>query len=220
MVATGKIVAGLFFLSLAAYIGIGAWYMYNDYDVVHKCPASNEMVHVIWPTNLWTYCLFSLCFAGALGIMAVAMPLGQSIEKMKPEKPKYVRGGPAGSATKLAPQGRGGFGLLPNLPDWLFLSVGSALIFQSIIIGILAFWGYSELFLARPWCEDKQVAFEELDLWYFGRVTFFLQLGFGITTFLWGITYWIIPFGFELRATLSETQPLMTDPESGRRRRP
>lgn len=201
---------------LLGYIAIGAYYLYNDYDVVHSCKASNEQVHIIWPTSLWTYVLFSLCFAGAFAVMLLMMPIRQSFQKMKPEKPKYVRGG---SGQKLAPQAPK-FGILPNLPDWLFLVVGSAMMFQSIAICMLAFWGYAELFLARPWCEDKKTAFEELDLWYFGQVTLFLQIGVGILTFCWAMLYWAIPFCFELNTSFSEKEPLLSDVENGRRSRP
>jgi len=104
----------------------------------------------------------------------------------------------AGPMSDDALGGRTKFGLMPNLPDWLFLAVGSCCFLVAACLGILAFWGYVELFQARPHCSDINVAFEELHLWHFGRVTFFIQLVLSIALGVLGTVCWSVPFLLEL----------------------
>merc|ERR1719265_191427 len=97
------------------------------------------------------------------------------------------------------------YGLMPSLPDWLFLWIGTALLAGATVALVFAFWGYSELFLARPWCKDNKTAFQELDLWHFGRVNFVLQIIAGLILFTWGILYWATPFFLELSTPVDNT---------------
>merc|ERR1719171_1098119 len=96
------------------------------------------------------------------------------------------------------------YGLMPTLPDWLFLWIGTAFLAGATVALVFAFWGYSELFMARSWCKDNKTAFQELDLWHFGRVNFVLQIVAGSILFLWGIMYWAAPFCLELSTPPSE----------------
>jgi len=176
------------------YDGVGIWFLVKDYEVVHSCHASNPKVHVVWNTNVWTYVLASVILAtGALAVMMV-VPLKKGFQSMQKQMKKYKR-----------PPRRGGmgnrtikWGLVDGLPDWLFLMHGFAMMLLAIVFGIMAFCGYYELFEARPWCDDPKTAFEELHIWHFGRITFFIQLVLAVVFFIWGLTWWAMPFLFEL----------------------
>lgn len=198
--------------ALLAYDGLGILFLMRDRDVVHSCHASNSRVHAIWPTSLWVYVLFSLVFATLFTGVLMAVPLKRSIDAARKHLNRHHNGmhKPDPRSAFNAPALK--FGLLSTLPDWLFLWVGSALIMASMALMILAFWGYFELFMARPWCDDKKTAFEELDLWHFGRVTFFLQIVAGAILFLWGLLYWSAPFFLEL-TTPSSPSPRLLDRE-------
>lgn len=182
---------------LVVYDIFGIFYLIQDYDVVHRCKASNDSVQVIWPTNLWVYVLLSTIMFTILTACLLVVPLRKSVEAIA----KHTSRGKKGKrSSEFSLTGRSvlKYGLLPSLPDWLFLAHGSALMAVAMVFGILAFCGYFELFMARSWCEDKTAAFEELDLWHFGRVSFFAQIVSGSILFLWGVVYWAMPFWFEL----------------------
>lgn len=171
------------------YDFLAIWFLIKDYAVVHSCKASNRDVHVVWPINLWVYVLMSVIASVVFAVgLVFVVPLKKSADAIH----KQMTGRKRDVTTKLK------YGYLPSLPDWLLLAHGSAMIGFSCVMGVLAFCGYSELFVARPWCEDKATAFEELDLWHFGRVTFFLQIIFCIVFLLSGVCYWMMPFFFEL----------------------
>lgn len=178
------------FSILFVYDGIGALFLVRDYGVVSSCRASNSSAHAVWPTSLWTYVLFSLIFTSVFGAALALLPVKRTLDAAR----KHIKGGRsrmANDAFSLK------YGLLATLPDWLFLWVGSVLILASLGMFILAFWGFFELFMARPWCDGQKTAFEELDLWYFGRVTFVLQIIIGTILLLWGILYWGAPMFLE-----------------------
>lgn len=187
---------------LAVYDCFGVFFLVHDYDVVHDCQASNRDVHVIWPTNLWFYVLVSVVTATVFTLGLLAVPLGKSFESV--EKRLNNKGKKKGRRGMNSEVGFNGqpvvkYGLLmPSLPDWMFLMHGTALIGASLFLGILAFGGYFELFMSRSWCKDKTSAFEELDLWHFARVTFFMQAILGSILFLWGIVWWAMPIWFDL----------------------
>lgn len=178
----------------AVYDIFGIWFLIKDYDVVHSCKASNPDVHVVWTTNLWVYVLLSVLLSILFTIGIFMVPFRKSADAIQ----KQLKGRRRPPRDELDGRSRVKYGYLPSLPDWLLLAHGTALIMGSLLLGILAFCGYTELFVARPWCEDKSTAFEELDLWHFGRLTFFLQLIFSIVLFLCGVCYWMMPFFFEL----------------------
>merc|ERR1719160_157612 len=192
MVSPGVVLAIISIVVVAIYDGLGIFYLVKDFDVVHGCRASNRDVHTIWPTSLWSYVVASLVFITAFTSALVAMPIRKSIEAAR--KNVSARGRKAQNA----PLNGVKYGLMPTLPDWLFLWVGTALLAGATVQFIFAFWGYSELFLARPWCKDNKAAFEELDLWHYGRVNFVLQIIAGSILFLWGMLYWAAPFCLEL----------------------
>jgi len=190
---------GIMAVSLAIYVGIGVLYLSRDYATVQNCHASNKDAHAIWPTSLWTYVLFSLVTATFASLLIVVAPLSRSVEagrktmkrNASPREPNEL----LGRRTK--------YGLVPARPDWLFLWIGSIMICISLVFAIIAFWGYWELFMARPWCTKTTAAFEELDLWHFGRVSFILQIVASIMLFLWGVAYWSAPCLFEIRDIFS-----------------
>eukprot|EP00746_Dinoflagellata_sp_MGD_P165468 gnl/MRDRNA2_/MRDRNA2_94759_c0_seq1.p1 gnl/MRDRNA2_/MRDRNA2_94759_c0~~gnl/MRDRNA2_/MRDRNA2_94759_c0_seq1.p1 ORF type:complete len:236 (+),score=13.71 gnl/MRDRNA2_/MRDRNA2_94759_c0_seq1:140-847(+) len=186
------------------YDVLGIIFLIKDHDVVHTCHASDEDVHAIWSTNLWMYCLISVILGSLLAIMLTRAPWARSKDAIELHVSK-LRGGKLSKgridSTPMSDDALGGrtkFGLTPNLPDWLFLGVGSCCLLVAGVLGILAFWGYVELFQARPHCSDIRVAFEELHLWHFGRVTFFIQLVMSIMLAVIGSVCWAIPFLLEL----------------------
>merc|ERR1719375_1151463 len=176
------------------YDAFGIWFLIKDYDVVHGCKASNPDVHVVWPTNLWVYVLMSVLLSIIFSIAMLFVPFRKSADAIQ----RQFRGRRRPPREEINGNSRLKYGYMPSLPDWLLLAHGTAMIAGSLLLGILASCGHVELFVARPWCEDTSTAFEELDLWHFGRVTFFLQLTFSIVFFLCGLCYWMMPFLFEL----------------------
>jgi NADH:ubiquinone oxidoreductase subunit 5 (subunit L)/multisubunit Na+/H+ antiporter MnhA subunit len=178
------------------YDAFGIWFLIKDYEVVHSCKASNRDVHVVWPTNLWVYVLLSVGLSIIFIIGLFVVPFRKSVDAIQKQLNRTSKRRPARDEIDGRPKLK--YGYMPSLPDWLLLAHGTALIIGSVLLGILAFCGYVELFLARPWCADTKTAFEELDLWHFGRVTFFMQVIFSVVFFLWGLCYWMMPFLFEL----------------------
>jgi len=192
---------------VAIYDIVGTYYLWKDFDVVVNCKASNVDVHVIWPTNLWVYILLSVIITSLSTVALLLISIPQGLKAIKRfNKQRRRKGGYWDENQR--------YGLADDLPDWLFLMHGTALLFISMMHALLAFMGYFELFSARPWCEDKKTAFEELSLWHFGRVTFVLQIVFAALFFLWGTFYWAMPFFFEIL----EPDPAQVDTESQVRR--
>lgn len=176
------------------YDGVGIYFLVKDYEVVHSCHASNPKVHVVWDTNVWIYVLASVILAtGCLAVLLlVPVKKGfQSLQKQMRRAKKPPRRGERGQRTIK-------WGLVDGLPDWLFLMHGFAMMMLAMAFGIVAFCGYYELFKSRSWCDNPKTAFEELDIWHFGRVTFVLQVILTVVFFLWGLVWWAMPFFFEL----------------------
>lgn len=190
---------GMMVIALVIYDGFGIWFLCRDYSTVQECHASNRDAHAIWPTNLWTYVLFSVITVSFASLIIIAAPLGRSVEAGR----KTVKRNASPRDTEEALGRRTKFGLIPSRPDWLFLWIGSILICIGLVFAIVGFWGYWELFMARPWCSSNKAAFSELDLWHFGRLSFFLQIVASILLFMWGIAYWSAPCLFELRDLMS-----------------
>lgn len=195
---------------VVVYDVVGIIYLMKDYAVVHTCHASDEDVHAIWPTNLWTYCLVSVALGSVLAFLLLRAPWGRSKDAIELHVTRMRGGKLSKSRIDAVPNvsdelgGRPKFGLMPDLPDWLFLCVGSSCLIVSACLGVLAFWGYVELFEARPHCSDIRVAFEELHLWHFGRVTFFIQLVVSIILAVIGSICWAVPFLLELSSPRQE----------------
>jgi len=172
-------------------------FLIRDHDVVHSCHASSQGVHVIWATNLWVWVLLSMFITTLAGVGAVFLPVSKAVDALRrhaKRRQKMQRrrlGDMDGDQTRPIRFG-------DDLPDWLFLSHGTALLFAASVFFILAFCGYFELWAAKPWCEDKKTAFEELDIWYFGRFSFFLQIVIGSILLVFGIVNWAMPFCLEL----------------------
>lgn len=180
---------------VVVYDVVGIYFLVHDKDAVSGCRASNPDVHVIWPTDLWVYILLSLVI-GTLSLAVLELlAISQSVEALNRYRKRWRnRRDYWEEINKNARLS----GLVEELPDWLFLMHGTALVFVSMLHFLLAFMGYFELFMARPWCDDKKTAFEELDLWRFGRVTFAVQLVMGAVFFTWGMLYWFMPAMFEM----------------------
>lgn len=175
------------------YDGFGIYYLVKDYEVVHSCHASNQKVHVVWNTNIWVYVLASVILATGCMVVLFLVPLKkgfQNLQKLMRKAKKRPSKGVNGKTIK--------WGLVDGLPDWLFLMHGFAIMLLAVVFGIVAFCGYYELFAARPWCDDPKTAFEELHIWHFARITYIMQIVLTIAFFLWGLSWWAMPFFFEL----------------------
>lgn len=209
-----KIILIVLCILLFVYDAVGFYFLIKDYEVVHGCKATDEDVHAIWETNLWSYCLVSVLLGTFVAVLLIRTPFGKTVEamqlhlaKMRGKKMADSRIDELEGLKEMEVTPRVKFGLLPNLPDWLFLCAGSAAFCTATVLGILAFWGYVELFMTRPVCSDRRVAFEELQLWQFGHVTFVGQVVVGITLSILGMAYWITPFLLEL--TFPEPRPVV-----------
>lgn len=191
---------GIMVVATVIYDGLGILFLCRDYSTVQECRASNKDSHAIWPTSLWTYVLFSLIAATFATLMIIAAPISRSVETGR--KTIKRNASPRDGSELLGRRSK--YGLVPARPDWLFLWIGSIMICISLVFALIAFWGYWELFMARPWCATNKAAFEELDLWHFGRVSFILQIIAGLCLFMWGVAYWSAPCLFELRDLFQE----------------
>lgn len=181
---------------------IGAVFLLRDHDVAQACRPSNLDTHVIWPTTLFTYVLASLIVAAGIATgLTCVVPIGRASAEVRSHwddihattARQRVRfpPPPVSSHIKKSP---------PSMPDWYLLTVGASLTLCSLVVGIMAFWGYFELFLTRVWCDDRTTAFEELDLWRFGRATFTLQVVICPVLLLLGVFSLSAPFVMELTA--------------------
>lgn len=184
-------------------------FLARDHDVVHSCHASTQGVHVIWKTNLWVWLLISMLTTTLAGAAMSFLPAGKALDALRRhgrrrQKMQRRRLGDMDGESQRPVR----FG--DDLPDWIFLSQGTALLCGASVFFILAFCGYFELWASKPWCEDRKTAFEELDIWFFGRFSFFLQIVLGSILLVFGIVNWIIPFCLE--ATDLETgAPLVSN---------
>lgn len=189
--------------SLLTYTIVGIVHLARDYIVVHRCHSSTN-VHVIWQTSLWTYVLSSLILAGFGSIVLLYLPFGRVVEAFEHQISSRRRRKKNSSAYTMEDEfermqrRRTRFGVMDELPDWMFLLVGTVMMGLAVVTFIFAMFGYSELYLAHPWCEDKHAAFEELNLWHFGRFTFIVQLCLGILFSIMGVLFWAMPCIFEL----------------------
>lgn len=193
---------GVTAVALTIYDGIGVLFLIRDYDVVSSCRASNSDVHALWQTSLWTYVMWSLLGMTSVSVLLLlqhercaVVPIRRSFETGRKTLNRNRSPRFAGTFNDSGPLRFGH----PALPDWLFLWVGCIFICTGLLLTLLAFWGYWELFKARPWCADGKAAFDELDLWYFGRVSFVLQIIASILLYIAGAFYWAAPLFFEVR---------------------
>lgn len=165
-------------LVLTVYAIFGIVYLCRDQDVVSSCHASNQKVHVIWPTDLWVYVLTSVVVAcvGALWLVVAAVMRRPASSTMWEDSEPL---------------------------DWRLLWGGFTLSGMGILMAVIGYWGYAEVYLANPWCDDKAVVWEELDLTQFGRVTAWLQLVAAFCFISGGWLCWSFPFVLELKRMLA-----------------
>lgn len=212
-----KIIGVISLASLFIYVAMGITFLVRDHLVVSRCHPSNDSVHVIWETSLWTYVLWSVIFAvGDCAMFLMLQPVLRVVEALQKvqESRKKQRDHDRGpfsidSEFDMMQRRRARFGITDDLPDWIFLLHGTAFMALATATGILAMFGYYELWVAKPWCEDRNAAFEELDLWYFGRATFYFQLISVTFLSVLGVLFWSLPFTLEL--TDPEQNPLLAD---------
>lgn len=187
------VTAAIVVAAVAAYDVMGILFLVRDGDVMRFCRATSSKVHVIWQTSLWTYVLASLV---AATMVAFGMTFLVPVQRTNSELRRYLSGISKGHlGTNRSPY--------QSLPDWDLLAIGAAFIASGLYLCLMAFWGYFELFVARVWCDDKKTAFEELDLWKFGRVSFWMQAIGGIVVITSGVLYLIMPFVMELLSPAS-----------------
>lgn len=177
-------------LPVSIYCVVGIIYLAKDHDVVHNCHASHIGSNVIWESSVWLY-VFTCVLAAALfvplflvvsferGFVALSWHLARINKARNVRRDAvYVKWG-------------------DDLPDWLFLSHGLVLIGTAGVLSMMAFCGYWELFVTKPWCEDRHVAFEQLGIWQFGRFSFVLQIVAAFVFLAWGILWWLAPVFME-----------------------
>lgn len=214
-----RIIGLISLVSLCIYVAMGITFLVRDHHVVSRCHPSNDSVHVIWETSLWTYVLWSVIFAvGDVAMFLTLQPVLRVVEAL--QKVQESRRKHRDNVDKIGPfsfdseldmmqRRRARFGIMDDLPDWIFLLHGTAFLALATATGILAMFGYYELWAAKPWCEDRNAAFEELDLWYFGRATFYFQLISVTFLSVLGILFWALPFTLELSDPDPERAPIL-----------
>lgn len=184
-------------LTLVVYAALGIVYLAMDHDVVTGCHPSNTHVHIVWATDIWVYVLVSIVIACVLALWLIVLATFK-----QPGAPGEVSPW-CGVARRLL--WGDSFVWDDTEPlDWRLLWGGLTLSCLGILLSVLAFWGYVEVYLANPWCDNKAVVWEELDLVGFGRVTFWLQLVFAAFFLAAGWISWVLPFALEAKRLLSE----------------
>jgi len=178
-------------LPVSIYCIVGIVYLCAEYDVVHRCHASNVNSNVIWVTSVWSYVLTSVIAAALVIPVLLLIPFEKSLETVVQHWKRLKK-----SRSTRDKKVRVKWGT--DLPDWILLMHGFALIGGACILGVLAFCGYWELYVAKPWCEDRSMAFEELALWHFGHFTLIMQIVTAVAAFFWGALWWTMPCLMEL----------------------
>lgn len=196
------ILAAIVVTVVAVYDVLGVVFLVRDANVMSFCRPSSDRVHVVWQTSLWTYVLASLVFTTSVACMLTfVVPVGRTNSEVQKHMSGVASG--HGGTSYMSMNVSGGRKPFQQLPDWDLLAVGSAFISAGLLLGLMAFWGYFELFVARVWCDDKKTAYEELDLWKFGRFSFWGQAIGGVVLFVAGFLYLTVPFLMELTSPAS-----------------
>jgi len=210
LVFTAVVAVALFIYSTAAIV-----FLVRDFETVSQCHASSMVMHAVWETNLWTYVLISLLFTLAGGALLLSLPAHKVVDVFR----RQLELRSERRATSKHPftmedefdrvqRRKARFGIMDDLPDWIFLLHGMVMLSVATVTAMLALFGYFELYVAKPWCEDRRVAFEEMDLFHFARVTFFMQIGSTMFFAAAGVLFWTMPFLFELTDP-DQTAPLV-----------
>lgn len=168
---------------LLIYAVVGILFLVRDQAVVKSCHTYSQDVHVIWHTDLWTYSLCSV----VLATVAAAWLLCQATVQR------------SGKSSVLWEES--------EPMDWRLLWDGFCVMTIAAILSLFAYWGHAEVYQSLPWCDNKHVAFKELDLYNFGRATFFGQLGAAGLLWIAGWLYWLTPFGFEIYTAITGKVP-------------
>lgn len=162
-------------LVLVVYGGAGIYYLVQDRDVA-QCKPSKRGAHVVWATDLFIYITASVSMA----ILAALWLFWHAALKR-----------PLGLIFE------------DNEPlDWRLLWDGFCLSLLASLIAIFAYWGHSELWGGRNWCQDKSTIWEEIALHQFGRWTFWAQLSISALLYTAGWAFWLSPFVLEVKAAL------------------
>lgn len=164
--------------TLIAYGIFGIVYLCTDQDVIRSCHASTADVHVIWPTDLWIYVLVSivgtlLCAVWLVSMVVLRRPVDSTV---------WDESEPL---------------------DWRMLWTGFVFSGMGLLMAVFGYWGYTEAYLANPWCENKTVVWEELDLARFARVTLWIQFVFSLCFIAAGWICWSVPFALELKRMIT-----------------
>lgn len=177
-----------------AYDVVGAYFLWSDYRVVHNCSVASQLDRGLWPwTNLWMFILASLVLLTLLVGIFIASPVTSSVEEawrfICRRKPGLEVGPKAGRRPN---------GNTKESQDFLFLWNGCLDAATALLLGIFAYWGYNELYVDRPWCRDRDIAFAETHLWRFGQFTLVLECILGALALAGCFFFWSLPFCFEL----------------------
>lgn len=170
------------------YVGVSAVLIHEDAPMVATCVAQNP--HLIWETSLTGYVIASATAFFALNALRwLLLPLDDAADAMAYSRRRLRDKEPY---LPLAGRPQVRYGVMPILPDWLFLSVGAFLLFEGLVYATLAYWGFHELYKTDPWCIGF-VQFDEIPLWTFGELTQRLQIGAAVVCVPLGLTAFVTP---------------------------
>lgn len=182
---------------LVVYAAVGTVLLAMDHDVVSGCHPSDPHAHIIWHTDIWMYILVSIVVACVFALWLVSLAVFKPPGAPEDSPPL------CGLARRLL----WGDSLVwdDSEPlDWRLMWGGLTLSGVSILLAILAFWGYVEVYVANPWCDNKAVVWHELELVRFGHATFWLQFVCAVLFFTAGWTCWFLPFALEAKRLMTE----------------
>lgn len=203
---------------VVVYDVFAIFYLFQSHEVVEGCSAEKG---IVWPTTLWHYCLFSALTAPLNVFCVMRLPFRRATDAVELHMSRWRLDEQALLAS-IRDQDKAfmRYGITLSTPDWMFMAIGALLLLQALILGVLFYWGYSQLFLMKAECRDATVAFEELSLWKFGLFTVVCQACFGVSLFFLGMSFLAAPVGFELTLPPIAAKPAKDFPSHGTARTP
>lgn len=174
---------------------VGLYFLVLDRQVVEGCSVERG---IVWSVTLWHYILASLIFAPLGTFLILRLPHRRMAESVDLHCRRWNLDEPAlREHFRHDEKTSNKFGFTASMPDWLFMAMGTVMLFVAMVLALLAFWGHSQLFVLRTQCKDISIAFKEIGLWRFGLLTFVLQVILGGFLALCSLLFLAAPFCLE-----------------------
>lgn len=175
---------------------VGLYFLVLDREVVEGCSVERG---IVWSVTLWHYILASLLFAPLGTFLILRLPHRRIAESVDLHRRRWSLDEPAlrEHFRHEEKSSAGKFGFTASMPDWLFMAMGTVMLFVAMVLALLAFWGHNQLFVLKTQCKDISIAFKEIGLWRFGLLTFVLQVILGAFLALFSLLFLAAPFCLE-----------------------